>query len=73
MADSTLMTFLLPGVIKPAFKRTMDILFDWPWITAKNLGALLGVSAQRTSQITVPLVSADLVRRVKVGGRERLT
>ena len=65
--------FLLPAVLKPALKRTMDILFDWPWITAKNLGALLGVSAQRTSQITVPLVSADLVRRVKAGGRERLT
>ena len=64
--------FLLPVALQPALKRTMDILFDWPWTTAKDLGGLLGVSAQRTSQLTIPLVGADLARRVQTGGRERL-
>ena len=64
--------YLLPAVLRPAVKRTMDILFDWPWITAQELGGLLGVSAQRTSQLIVPLVNADLARRVKAGERERL-
>ena len=63
---------LLPAVLKPALKRTMDILADWPWITHKDLNGLLGVTAQRTSQLTIPLVSARLARRIHMGGRERL-
>ncbi len=62
---------LLPAVLKPVQKRTLDILFDWPWIAAKELGGLLGVSAQRTSQLTIPIVSARLARRVEMGGHER--
>ena len=63
---------LLPAVLTPALKRTMDILADWPWITHKDLNGLLGVTAQRTSQLTVPLVSAKLARRIHMGGKERL-
>ncbi len=63
---------LLPAVLKPALKRTMDILADWPWITHKDLNRLLGVTAQRTSQLTIPLVSAKLASRIHMGGRERL-
>ena len=51
---------LLPAVLTPALKRTMDILADWPWITHRDLNGMLGVTAQRTSQLTVPLVSARL-------------
>ena len=63
---------LLPAVLTPALKRTMDILADWPWITHRDLNGLLGVTAQRTSQLTVPLVSAKLARRIHMGDRERL-
>ena len=63
---------LLPAVLTPALKRTMNILADWPWITHKDLNGLLGVTAQRTSQLTVPLVSAKLARRIHMGGKERL-
>ncbi len=63
---------LLPATLTPALKRTMDILADWPWITHKDLNGLLGVTAQRTSQLTVPLVSAKLARRIHMGGKERL-
>ena len=63
---------LLPAVLKPAEKRTLDILADWPWITFRNLVGLLGVSAARTSQLTTPLVGAKLACRVEVGGTERM-
>ena len=63
---------LLPAVLTPALKRTMDILADWSWITHKDLNGLLGVTAQRTSQLTIPLVSAKLARRIHMGGKERL-
>ena len=63
---------LLPAVLTPALKRTMDILADWPWITHRDLNGMLGVTAQRTSQLTVPLVSAKLARRTHMGGKERL-
>ncbi len=63
---------LLSAVLKPAEKRTLDVLADWPWITFSNLVGLLGVSAARTSQLTTPLVGAKLTCRVDVGGKERL-
>ena len=63
---------LLLAVLKPAEKRTLDILADWPWITFSNLVGLLGVSPARTSQLTTPLVGAKLTCRVDVGGMERL-
>lgn len=63
---------LLPAVLTPALKRTMDILADWPWITHKDLKGMLGVTAQRTSQMTIPLVSAKLACRIHMGGKERL-
>ena len=28
---------LLPAILKPAEKRTLDILADWPWITSVDL------------------------------------
>ena len=62
---------LLPAVLKPAEKRTLDILADWPWITFSNLVGLLGVSPARTSQLTTPPVGAKLACRVDVGGTER--
>ena len=63
---------LLPAVLKPGMKRTMDVLANWPWVTHKDLSGLLGVTAQRTSQLTIPLVSSQLACRIHMGGRERL-
>ena len=63
---------LLPPALKPGMKRTMDILADWPWVTHKDLSGLLGVIAQRTSQLTIPLVQGQLACRIYMQGRERL-
>ena len=33
---------LLPAMLRPGEKRVMDLLADWPWITARELQGLLG-------------------------------
>ena len=63
---------LLPATLKPGMKRTMDVLADWPWVTHKDLSGLLGVTAQRTSQLTIPLVQGQLACRIYMQGKERL-
>ena len=63
---------LLPAALRPALKRTMDVLADWPWVTQRHLAGLLGVTAQRTSQLIIPLVSAKLAWRIHIGGSDRL-
>ena len=35
---------LLPVFLKPAEKRALDLVSDWPWITLTDLAGLLGVS-----------------------------
>ena len=63
---------LLPALLKPAEKRALDLLADWPWLTADNLGGMLGVTKVRTSQLTVTLTRAGLACRYPIEGRERL-
>ena len=63
---------MLPALLKPAEKRVMDILADWPWVTTKDLGALLGVSRMRVSQLLNRLVEGKLVSRVAAGKRHYL-
>ena len=59
----------LPALLKPAEKRTLDLLFDWPWITSVDLRRLMGFSGARLGQIMTPLLNAGLVRRVSFEGR----
>ncbi len=63
---------LLPAVLKPAEKRALDVIYDWPWITASELAALMGVSAQRISQVAVPLINVGLICRTRMEGQDRL-
>ena len=37
---------LLPVFLKPAEKRALDLVSDWPWITLTDLAGLLGVSGR---------------------------
>ena len=60
---------LLPALLRPAEKRALDLLSDWPWITAKDLAGLLGVSGRRTSQLVTALEGWDLVTAVSAAGR----
>ena len=65
---------LLPATLRPAGKRAIDLVSDWPWICLKDLAGMLGVSHQRASQVVIPLEALNLVvRHPETGGRLALT
>ena len=55
---------LLTNVLRPAEKRALDLLTDWPWLSAEHLQALLGLSRPRMAQITSVLRERGLAARV---------
>ena len=55
-------------LLKPAEKRALDLLADWPWILQKNLAGLLALSETRVSRLTNPLEGFGLVTRVPAAG-----
>ena len=61
--------WLLPALLKPAEKRVLDLLFDWPGVSPDDLRRLVGVSRGRFYEIVAPLSKAGLVRRVVMEGR----
>ena len=64
----------LPALLKPAEKRVMDLLADWPGILQRDLAGLMAVSETRVSRLFTPLESLGLVARVPAaGGRPALT
>ena len=46
---------LLPVLLRPAEKRALDLLADWPWLVREDLAGLLDVSLPRASQLTAAL------------------
>lgn len=61
--------WLLPVLLKPAEKRTLDLLADWPWISRDDLRGLLGVSQARVSQLLTSLEGFGLATCVSAAGR----
>ena len=60
--------YLLPALLKPAEKRTLDLLADWPWLDLRDLAGLLGVSRSRASQIVAAIEGFGLVVRAPILG-----
>ena len=60
---------MLPALLKPAEKRTLDLLSDWPWISRKDLAGLMDVSEPRVSQLVTPLEGFGLAARLSAAGR----
>ena len=56
---------LLPARLRPAEKRALDLLADWPWLVLGHLAGLLGITAQRASQLVTALEGHGLVRAVR--------
>ena len=54
---------MMPALLKPAGKRALDVLSDWPWVTRNDLAGLLGVTYQRASSLAAALVRFGLVSR----------
>ena len=60
---------LLPVLLRPAEKRALDLLADWPWLTRDDLAGLLDVTGPRASQLTAALERLGLATAVKVDAR----
>ncbi len=60
---------LLPVLLRPAEKRALDLLADWPWLTREDLAGLLDASKQRVSQLTAVLERRGLVTAVRRDAR----
>ncbi len=60
---------LLPALLKPAEKRALDLVGDWPWIAPAHLQGLLGVSPARLSQIAGALEDFGLAARTSAAQR----
>ena len=61
--------YLLPALLRPAEKRALDLLSDWPWLGLQDLAGLLGVSRPRASQISAGLEGFGLIMRTPASGR----
>jgi len=64
--------WLLPAQLKPAQKRTLDLVGDWPWIRSDHLALLLGVARRRVSKLTAELDRLDLLTAPRIDGKRRL-
>ena len=60
---------MLPALLKPAEKRVLDLLSDWPWLELGDLAGLLGVTNQRASQLTTALEGFGLAARIPAAER----
>ncbi len=63
---------MLPALLKPIEKRALDLVSDWPWITPRHLGALLGVKRSRLSEVLQRLWGMSLVLDDVVEGQRRV-
>ena len=60
---------LLPVLLRPAEKRALNLLADWPWLARDDLAGLLDVSRPRSSQLTAALERLGLVTAVNRDAR----
>ena len=72
LPDEKVPGHLLPVLLKPAEKRVLDLLHDWPWLTPVHLEQFLGVNPSRVSQVLARLKSLGLATPVKAEGRRCL-
>ena len=72
LADESVPGHLLPVLLKPAEKRALDLLHDWPWLEPAHLAQLLGVGRSRLYQILERLKGLGLAVAAEAGGRRCL-
>ena len=54
--------------LKPAEKRALDLLADWPWLLQKDMAGLLGLSETRVSRLVNSLEGFGLAARYPAAG-----
>ena len=72
LPDENVPGHLLPVILKPAEKRVLDLLHDWPWLAPAHLGQLLGVNHSRVYQVSERLKALGLAVVVSAGGKRCL-
>ena len=73
-AASDMTDRMLPVMLRPAEKRALDLISDWPWIALGELAGLMDVTPPRASNIVIPLEGFGLMARPRdAGGRLVLT
>ena len=70
--DDSVADHLLPTLLKPAEKRMLDCIADWPLVTAADLGGVLGLSPSGVSKLTSRLEKLGLLTTVTMDGLRRL-
>ena len=55
------------ALLRPAEKRALDLLADWPWMLRRDAASLMDLSESRFSRIITPLEGFGLVTRPVVG------
>ena len=63
---------LLPALLKPAEKRALDLLSDWPWLQPAHLGQLMGVGRTRLYRVLERIKELRLVIVTSAAGRRCL-
>ena len=63
---------LLPAALRPADKRMLDAVANWPFITAADLGGILGLSPSAVSRTCARLSRLGLVATPSLHGQRRL-
>ena len=71
-AGNVVPTCLLAALLKPAGKRALDLLSDWPWLQPAHLGQLMGVGRTRLYQVLERLRELELVIAVDAEGHRCL-
>ena len=66
--------YALPAILKPAEKRALDLVADWPWIMQRDMAGLLSLSEPRVSRLANLLEAFGLITRpIDGSGRLALT
>ena len=59
-------------LLNAADKRTLDAVYDWPWITLRDLSRLMGLSLGHLSDLSLRLEHLGLLARPVFDGNHRL-
>lgn len=65
--------WLLPALLRPAEKRVLDLIADWPWAGEGSLRKLTGVSPARMRHVLAAVERLGLVQRLPMEGSTRWT
>ena len=62
---------MLPSVLKPAEKRALDLIADWPWLSPPHLGALIELERSRLAEVIARLGVLGLGAQCALVQRQR--